>query len=77
MVVVSQEISWLKIITKGETAMAKFRLHWLSGKIEEVEGSNIADACRKAGIGRGALAALDYYEKKDPDLESMVQVLEA
>ena len=43
--------------------MAKFTLHWLSGKPEEVEGSDLADACRKAGIGGGALAALNYYEE--------------
>ncbi len=43
--------------------MAKFRLHWLDGKTDEVEGADIADACRRAGIGRGALAALDYFEE--------------
>lgn len=43
--------------------MTKFSLHWLGGKTEEVEGTDIADACRRAGIGGGALAALDYYEE--------------
>lgn len=42
--------------------MKKFRLHWIGGKTEEVEGADIADACRGAGIGGGALKALDYYE---------------
>lgn len=43
--------------------MKKFRLHWLDGKVELVEGYDIADACRRAGIGNGALPALDYYEE--------------
>ena len=43
--------------------MKKFRLHWLDGKKEIVEGTDIADACRRAGIGNGALRALDYYEE--------------
>ena len=48
--------------------MKKFRLHWLHGKVQVVEGDDIADACRKAGIGNGALPALDYYEEiKEPD----------
>ena len=43
--------------------MRQFKLHWLGGKIELVKGTDIADACRKAGIGNGALSALDYYEE--------------
>jgi hypothetical protein len=43
--------------------MTQFILHWLGGKIETVEGFDIADACRRAGIGGGALAALDYYQE--------------
>ncbi len=43
--------------------MKKFKLHWLDGKTEVVSGTNIADACRRAGIGNGALRALDYWEK--------------
>jgi len=42
--------------------MKKFRLHWLDGQTELVEGHDIADACRRAGIGNGALRALDYWE---------------
>lgn len=41
----------------------RFRLHWKDGKTEVVEGNTIADACNKAGIGAGALAALDYYSE--------------
>jgi len=40
-----------------------FKLHWLHGKTETVEGYDIADACRRAGIGNGALPALDYHEE--------------
>ena len=44
--------------------MKKFKLHWLSEPKEQiVEGSDIADACRRAGIGGGALPALDYWEE--------------
>lgn len=43
--------------------MRKYRLHWLSGSTEIVEGSDIADACRRAGYGGGAISALDYYEE--------------
>lgn len=45
--------------------MAKFMLHWLTGKDEEVEGEDIADACRNAGLGGGAIRALDWYEPID------------
>lgn len=44
--------------------MRKFTLHWLGGKNEEVEGTDIADACRRAGIDAGALPALDYFEEE-------------
>jgi hypothetical protein len=53
--------------------MKKFRLHWLGGKKEIVEGIDIADACRLAGIQRGALPALDYYE----EVKSVEEVAES
>jgi hypothetical protein len=43
--------------------MKKFRLHWLTGGKETIEGHDIADAFRRAGYGGGALNALDYYEE--------------
>lgn len=51
-----------------------FILHWKGGspKTEEVSGSGntileaLANACNNAGIGKGALAALDYWEEKCP-----------
>lgn len=41
----------------------KFILHWLSGRIETVEGKDIASAFTKAGYGAGAIAALDYFDE--------------
>lgn len=40
-----------------------FILHWLDNSEEKVSGIDIADACRKAGLGAGAIRALDYYEE--------------
>jgi hypothetical protein len=42
--------------------MNEYILHWIGGRNETVRGNDIADACNRAGIGRGALQALDYYE---------------
>ncbi|HMW11081.1 MAG TPA: hypothetical protein PJ987_11625 [Bacteroidia bacterium] len=42
--------------------MKKFRLYWLDGKTEIVEGDDIADAFSKAGYGAGAMKALDFYD---------------
>ena len=49
--------------------MKSFTLHWLGGKTEQVQGSDIADACRRAGIGNGALPALDYYEENEKKVQ--------
>jgi len=38
-----------------------YRLYWLNGDTTDVRGSNIANAVNKAGIGQGALPALDYW----------------
>lgn len=45
----------------------RFKLHWLDGSTQEVEGTNIATACNNAGIGQGAIRALDYYERQQAD----------
>jgi len=43
--------------------MQKFILHWRGGMSDQVvEGCDITDACNRAGIGQGAIPALDYYE---------------
>lgn len=43
--------------------MKRFILHWKTGKPEYIEGMDIADAFNKAGIGAGALAALDHWNE--------------
>ena len=43
--------------------MKKYKLYWLDGKTEIIEGYNVVDAFKRAGIGRGALSVLDYYEE--------------
>ena len=40
----------------------KWKLYWLDGRTEIIEGDTIADAFTKAGYGMGAIGALDYYE---------------
>lgn len=40
-----------------------FRLHWFAGKAEDIWGENVQDAFYRAGIGNGAMAALDYWEE--------------
>ncbi len=42
-----------------------FKLHWLDGPATDIKGTDIADACRRAGVGNGALLALDYFEQTD------------
>ena len=49
--------------------MRKFILHWLTGRTEQVEGTDIADAFCHAGYGGGAIAALDYYEEIETEGE--------
>jgi hypothetical protein len=41
----------------------QFILRWLDGKTEVIVGKGIQDACNRAGIGNGALSALDYWEE--------------
>lgn len=43
--------------------MKKYKLYWLDGKTEIIEGYDVVDAFNRAGIGRGALPVLDYYEE--------------
>lgn len=46
----------------------KWALYWLDGRHEIVAGPTIEEAFRNAGIGRGALSALDVYTE-GPDLK--------
>lgn len=41
----------------------KFKIHWLHGEEQIVEGATAAEAFNNAGIGAGALPAVDYYEE--------------
>lgn len=43
--------------------MRKFKLYWLSGDTEIVEGTSIDDAFRRAGYGQGAIRGLDWFEE--------------
>ena len=51
--------------------MRKYKLFWLDGKEEVVEGNNISDAFTRAGYSAGAIHALEYYKeiKECPLLE--------
>lgn len=46
-----------------EETMKKYKLYWLDGRTEIIEGYDAVDAFNRAGIGRGALSVLDYYEE--------------
>lgn len=48
-----------------EKVKQKFKLHWIGGKTEIVEGYDIADAFTHAGYSAGAIQALDYFEPID------------
>ena len=49
--------------------MKKYKLYWLDGHTEVIEGYDAVDAFNRAGIGRGALPALDYYEELKEEVE--------
>ncbi len=43
--------------------MKKYRIYWINGISETIEGYDVVDAFNRAGIGHGALSVLDYYEE--------------
>lgn len=45
----------------------RWTLYWMTGDRQVVEGPDISTAMNCAGIGAGALAALDFYAKGDGD----------
>jgi hypothetical protein len=49
--------------------MKRFRLFWLDKTMEDIEGTDIADAFRRAGYGGGAVPALDYFKEVKDGLE--------
>lgn len=64
---IAAKVAWKQAICEYAT-MKRFRLFWKNKDIggnpitEDVEGIDIVDACRRAGIGGGAIQALDYYK---------------
>lgn len=44
-----------------------FTLYWLTGEAQVVAGPDIATAMNNAGIGAGALGALDFHSEGTPD----------
>lgn len=47
--------------------MTRFKLYWLTGTTEIVEGMNIVDAFTRAGYSAGATRALDWFEEVTED----------
>lgn len=45
--------------------METFTLYWLGGGRQLVQGNDIAHAMNRAGIGNGALPALDFWASGD------------
>jgi hypothetical protein len=43
--------------------MKKFKLFWINGETEIVEGLDISDAMRNAGYSAGAIKAVDYWKE--------------
>ena len=43
--------------------MKVFKIYWLDGSVETIRGNDIADAVKKAGIGRGATKAIDHWSE--------------
>lgn len=57
--------------------MRRFRLHWRDGKKNDVTGTDIADAMRRAGYGAGSVSALDYHEEIKDETETEKDKTEA
>lgn len=64
---VAAKVAWKQAICEYAT-MNKFRIFWDARDREgnqtytDVEGLDIVDACRRAGIGGGSVSAIDYYK---------------
>lgn len=43
--------------------MAKYIVHWKTGAPTEIEGPDVQTAFALAGIGGGAVPAIDYWEE--------------
>lgn len=64
---IAAKVAWKQAICEYAT-QKKFRIFWNTKDKEgnqeftDVEGLDIVDACRRAGIGGGAAQAIDYYQ---------------
>ena len=54
----SPELEFLRSVN-----ISTFIIYWLDKTEETFTGFDIADACNKAGIGAGAIRAIDYYKE--------------
>lgn len=56
-------------LTSGYADERTYTLYWLTGDTQTVAGPDPATAMNNAGIGAGALSALDFWQTgpKDPD----------
>lgn len=52
----------IKFNEQYDDRLNAYKLHWLDGKTEVIRGLSASEAFNRAGIGRGALPALNYYE---------------
>lgn len=50
---------------RDEMKEKTYTLFWLTGKTQIVKGYDSASAMNNAGIGQGALRALDFYDEGD------------
>jgi hypothetical protein len=41
----------------------RFNLYWLDGTVESIVGTDIATAFKNAGLGGGAINALDFWDE--------------
>lgn len=51
-----------------------YKVYWLDGTSELIQGNDITDAFNKAGYGAGAINAIDFYSDK-PDEKYMYDKL--
>lgn len=50
-------------MTEATKELKWFTIYWLGGTKSHVFGPTIEDACNSAGIGGGAVKAIDWYDK--------------
>ncbi len=52
-----------RLAEASNKTVKRFRLHWRDGTAQDIEGADIQQAVNAAGIGNGAMFAMDYWEK--------------